>query len=282
MPKQIKPELEDDKIDKISEFANTQKEIQAHLPENWTEQKMLTQIKSEVTLAQTYVIPKRVQFRDRIRLYQNQKKQRDKIGDVTSYNIINTLLAVFYMDKVDVQFDGRKVGDEPKADNLRNLAKFYYTEMELEQKDYQVQWDRFFYGVGIRSMATWDSRRLIPEVKTLNPLNWLPDPYSGVNVESFSFMGVENQYNRMDMIEDKGFFNLNYLDVNINSQSQEAALSRTNQAETSGYAPVPAQSTARVSGQKYDLIDQFTRFDGVPYLVTGDAQMTHIYRCVEI
>ena len=72
-------------------------------------EEILSQALAEVTESRSYVSTKREAFRDRIKLYNNQRRQRDKIGDNSIYNIINTLLAVYYTDEVQIGFVGREV-----------------------------------------------------------------------------------------------------------------------------------------------------------------------------
>lgn len=71
----------------------------------------ICQIKEEVRIAKDYVKEKRETFRERFKLYNNQRKQKDKVGDTSIFNVMTTMLAVYYSDEMNVSFEGREIGD---------------------------------------------------------------------------------------------------------------------------------------------------------------------------
>ena len=49
-------------------------------------------------------------------------------------------------------------------------------EPMMSQIFYQKEQDKHFFGVGIVVDTGWDSTRLMPTYRTVNPLAWIPDP----------------------------------------------------------------------------------------------------------
>lgn len=248
---------------------------------------ILTQIKEEIRLSREYVKEKRIEFRQRFKLYNNQRKQKDKIGDTSIFNVMTTMLAIYYSDEIQATFQGREIGDAPAAANIENVAKFDYDEMELDIINYQVQWDRLFFGVGIRQLSQWNELTKTPIAKHLSALSWLPDPRGGIDAKFYRWNGFEVEYSRGEMTEDCGFFNLNLLpkkDANKDGSEQEQ--SRIAYRDAQGLSQVDHQM-AKSDNATYDMVDHFTILkgsDGVSrkYLVTVDDNVNNIFRLEEL
>lgn len=250
-------------------------------------QEALTQIKEEVRIAREYVKEKRVEWRSRLKLYNNQRKQKDKIGDTSIFNVMSTMLAVYYSDEMQVSFQGREIGDITQATNIENTAKFDYDEMEMDIINYETQWDRLFFGVGIRQCSEWDNDTKTPLPKSISTLSWLPDPKGGMNVKRFRFMGFEVEYSRDEMTEEAGFFNLHLLPKNKTQAGNEKDLDRSAYREAQGMNEVNHQNLGNKDSDCYDMVDIFTVLKGSDnirrkYLVTVDDACKGIFRLEEI
>jgi hypothetical protein len=250
---------------------------------------ILADAKKQIALAREYVQPKRVEFRDRLKLYNNQRKQRDKIGDTSMYNLINLMLALFYTDEMQVGFSGRNLGDADAATNLENLAKFDHEEMEMDILNYLTQWDRFFFGVGIREMTQWDNRRKTPIPKSMDTLSWLPDPAGGLTGKNFRFHGFEGEYLRTELTEEAGFFNQELLPSGKNKAGTEQDLTRQalQDAQNLGFPEYQRIEESKKT-DSLDLVDFYTSItsdeDGIArkYLMTVNNEVTEIFRFEEI
>lgn len=244
-------------------------------------EEILSQALAEVTESRSYVSTKREAFRDRIKLYNNQRRQRDKIGDNSIYNIINTLLAVYYTDEVQIGFVGREFGDVEKASNLENLYKFDHEEMEMDVTNYLVQWDRFFFGVGIKLLAEWNKKTQTPVARTISPLSWLPDPHGFLMMKNFRYSGFEVEYLESQLTAKNGFFNVDKLpscsgvDKSSETEQSRAALNEAHNLNDDG-------SLNKESQKVYQMIDLFTCLNGKKYLITVNNDCTEIYRAEEI
>lgn len=249
-------------------------------------QDVLDQISKEVALSRDYIKPKRDIWRDRFRLYNNQRKQKDKIGDTSLFNVMSTMLAIYYSDEMQVSFQGREIGDTTFAVNVENTAKFDFDEMELDIINFSTQWDRLFFGVGIRQCSEWDEERKTPMPRSLSTLTWLPDPAGGIDVKTYRWHGFEIEYMRNEMTEEGGFFNLDRLPATKGSSGSEKDADVTAYKEAQGLAVTQYQKIGR-GNDAYNMIDIFTLLkgsDGITrkYLVTVDENCKEIYRLEEI
>lgn len=246
----------------------------------------LAQIKQEIKLSRDYVKEKRVVWRSRFRLYNNQRKQKDLVGDTSIFNIMSTMLAVYYSDEMQVSFQGREIGDTTLATNVENTANFDYDEMEMEVINYSTQWDRLFFGVGIRQCSEWDENRLTPIARSLSALTWLPDPKGGIDIKSYRWHGFEVEYTRNEMTEEAGFINLDRLPKTKGQAGDEKDLDYQAYKEAQGLTVTDYQKAGK-GNDAYNMVDQLTMLkgdDGVTrkYLVTVDEQVSEIYRIEEL
>ena len=122
-----------------SKFQKSLKEI------GYTESELRAHCKSEYQLGYNYVNTRRMRLRDRRRLYNEVLKDPEKISTNDIYAVMQTLLALYYIDELSVNFMPRNPRYDEMAENIQNLAKFDYTEMDVESLSYRVQRDRLFY-----------------------------------------------------------------------------------------------------------------------------------------
>lgn len=247
---------------------------------------ILAQAKEEAGMALQYVRQKRVDFRDRLRLYNNQRKQRDKIGILTLYTTMNTLLAVYYSDEMAVEFGGRELGDERLADMINRTAKFDHDEMGMDVIDYFVQWDRLFYGVGLRDLSCYDTNTNTPIARSMSPLSWLPDPRGTVEANGgtggFRFYGFEVDRSLSDM-EGSNFFNLKNV---VPAEDPEKRMTTSATDEAYGLDSQLRDERNYRSGD-YSQIDWYTTLTNEKggsskYLLTCDPEFKELYRLEKI
>jgi hypothetical protein len=241
-------------------------------------EEILNQCKAEQAMALDYVKERREQFRSRLKLYNNQRKQRDKIGILTLYTIHSTLLAVYYTDEMQVEFSGREIADSRLAENINATAKFDHEEMGLDRVNYFVQWDRLFYGVGLRDMSTYDLKTNTPKPISVDPLAWLPDPRGGI--EGFRFYGFEVDRNKLEMENAGNFFNLHALGTK--QKNDEADLTQAAKDEAYGLNSQERVETT-YANKDYAMIDWYTILKNEKggtskYLVTTNPECSEIFR----
>lgn len=253
-----------------------------------TKDEILTKISREVKMSTDFVSTKRQTFRDRLKLYNNQRKQREKIGILTIYTTINTLLAVHYTDEMTVEFAPREFGDSKLKDNINATAKFDFEEMGMDQINYLKEWDRFFYGVGLRDISTFNTTTNTPIAKSLSPMGWLPDPRGGFTTDGvggFRFYGFEVERSLAEMEGNKAFFNLDVLKDTISQPTADQLATRDDENEAHGLGNTPQEEYGS-SDVKY-MIDFYTYLKNEnggrsKYLVTVNTSCTEIFRLEKI
>tara|TARA_R110000751_G_scaffold278620_2_gene380936 strand:- start:886 stop:1161 length:276 start_codon:yes stop_codon:yes gene_type:complete len=91
------------------------------------------------------VVNKREIFETDLRLFNNQKKNKDKIGDTTLFNVHSALMARSYVDRPQSKFVSTKVGRDYVVKNLNATLEEDFNEQDIEILKYQRDWDKFFY-----------------------------------------------------------------------------------------------------------------------------------------
>ncbi len=112
--------------------------------------RIIRQASSEIEYGLSAIRSKRTMFRERLRLYINNQRDSERVNDNTIYALVQLYLAIEYSDEAQVIFEGRTLGADERADRLTALARYDYREMGLSEINFQKEWDRIFFGVGIR------------------------------------------------------------------------------------------------------------------------------------
>jgi len=134
------------------------------------------QIDTEYQIAWRFMKPKFDEWALRMKLYNNQKRDKEAIGDPHMFTIHQTVLASLYMDKLNVSFLGREDGDNDFADNLNALAQYDYDDMGKDISDYEWDWDASFFGRGLEIFMDFDRDTLTPIPEVIDMATWLRDP----------------------------------------------------------------------------------------------------------
>ena len=103
------------------------------------------QVKTEYNQSRNVVQNKRLLFRDRRKLYNDQTKNNDKVSVNLIYSNIQALMALSYTDDLIVKFVGREYSDVNQADIRTKMAEFDKEEMNLSLINYSVRRNKYFY-----------------------------------------------------------------------------------------------------------------------------------------
>lgn len=174
------------------------------------------QCRAEYTLAWKHQKPKKDEWQVRLKLYNNQKRDKSAVGDTTLFTVMQTVLASLYSDRLIVDFVGRDEGDSDSAKNLNDLAEFDYDEMKKSTIDYYWNWDTLFFGHGLLAMEEYqrDTKNnvFVPMPQVIDPLLFLHDPNAvSVNGDvsgkgAMRFGGYEIKMTKQDMLDHPFFF----------------------------------------------------------------------------
>ena len=270
----------------------TEEEIQS-LEEEAKDAKQLEQIDAEYNLCYGSQENKIKESLKRLRLFNNQSRKKDKVGDPLLFTVFQTVFSALYEDRLNVTFEGNEEGDEDTADNLTELAKHDYRVMQKDKVDHDWDWDACFFGRGLLLLNEFDRTEgvMSPVPEVIDPMTFLRDPNAtSVNGDmrgrgSMRFGGREIGLTRAQMEEleggEGGFFNLDKLKKNkeINSLNAEA---RQLRKEAQGTQDLTTSEDALDNNYEYTLLEWFTHIDGKKVIITSTNGRKTIVRRQEL
>jgi hypothetical protein len=141
---------------------------------------LIKQIDAEWNLAWEHQHEKKQEGLLRLKIYNNQKRDKDAVGDTTLFTIFQTVFASLYIDRLSAEFGGREEGDEEVAENLNQMAEYDYEEMGKDVFDFDWIWDTLFFGRGLLQMTEYirdpDNNIFVPSPEIIDPTIFLRDP----------------------------------------------------------------------------------------------------------
>ena len=215
---------------------------------------------------------KRAIFRDRLEKYIDQNIDDDKIGVNTLYAMVNLYIAIQYSDTISVLCNPRKFWDEEYADNLTELAKFDYGEMEMNRKDYQKHWDKAMFWLALRKKTGYNSHSQVPDVTMEDPLSWLPDPY-GDHLTPFRWHYFEKEISEEELKNNK-----EYDEEGVEWMIQDLQTTRSARNRASALSDIRDETELEYC-QVYEWV---TNYMGKLYIVTVNAQKTRFLKMEEV
>lgn len=180
------------------------------------------QCHAEYELAWQHQKPEKDEALRRLRLFNNQKRDKEAVGDTTMFSVFQTLFASLYIDTLQSKWQAREEGDEGVAENLNALSRYDATEMDKAQTDYEWIWDTLFFSRGLIDFSEYirdpEKNIFIPIPYVLDPTTQLRDPRAkSVNGNKLHrgaarFFGGEVRMTKQEMKDHPDF--LATMDVN--------------------------------------------------------------------
>lgn len=234
------------------------------------EDKILSQVKTEKQLAKDWLAPRWEDWKTRLRLYNNQKRDSEAVGNSLLYTLMNTLLAYLYLDKLQVRFDPRESGDVEKCELVSNTAKFDYNEMRLDRKNYNWLWDSLFFGAGIAKVGGVKDKT--PVVEIIDPFVFYLDPNTGTDIQDARFCGIERAMTKSEM-ERLGFKNIDKFSPEQTSQTEESQ-----QARKEAQNEVSHNEPATYENKNFIVLEWYTYLNGIKYVVFTDYNCSFLLK----
>lgn len=236
---------------------------------------LIKQVESEYTLGYWFMKPKWDEWALRLKLYNNQKRDKTAVGDPLLFTIHQTVLASLYDDRLMISFEPRETGDDDTAENLNDMATYDYDEMQKDIVDYTWDWDASFFGRGLVMLMEFDREKMTPVPENLDPMTIIRDPRAkSVNGDMKGrgrarFIGREIRLSKGDMDEAGVYFNCS--DLKPDGTDITSLIDRNEMArqEAQGYS-----NTSKFQGElKGDnatnrCLEWFTNYKGKLVLVT--------------
>lgn len=247
-------------------------------------EQLLTQIREEYAIGNDYMQPKVTQIRKRLEKHIKQNKTPWLLNINMVSNTIDTLIAWSYIDEPQVKFMSRDMFTESEqSDNLNYMYKFDMKEQDYQQLDYQVQRDRYFFGLWIAYSHWYDTVKSSPIFYAVNPATAIFDP-TPTMIGKFN----ANQYKYFWFKMTDSMFNLKN-----DPQYDKESLSKLTRQSIDNDSELIKQATSISDNTQYvcdnlllnysvDIYHHFTIYDGKKWLVTTDANRKIIIRQKEI
>lgn len=234
---------------------------------------LLQQIREEWSTWDSYMKPKRQQIIKRLEKHIKQNKEPWLININMVSNTIDTLIAGSYIDEPQVKFVARdQFLESEQVDNLNYMFKFDVKEQDYQQLDYQTQWDRYFFGLGIKYRHWFDNTRLSPIFYAINPMTAIFDPtptligkFNANQYKYFGFTLTDSMFNlKNDQQYDKEV--LKTLTRNAIDSDQELMKQAISISDNTQYAVDNLLVNFSVT-----IYHHFTIYNGKRCLVTTDV-----------
>jgi len=173
---------------------------------------LLKQFEAEYVLGHDHQKEELKENLSRLKLYNNQKKDKKRVADTSLFSIMQTMLAALYVNALSVVFDGNDDGDGGTAENLNNMAKYDYKVMMKHILDYYLIWDTCFLGYGLIEMEEFDRDKMLPVPNNIDGMTFIRDPKAispnGVlnGSGAMRFGGYPIDIKKTDLNPDNGYF----------------------------------------------------------------------------
>lgn len=139
---------------------------------------LIKQVQAEYWLSWEHQNPRIQENLVRLKLYNNQRRDKDLVGEPLIFGIFQTLLAALYSDKMTVTWEGNEEGDEDTAENLNGLSEYDYKRMKKAVADFVWIWDALFFGRGLMNLEEFDrsARFMCPIPENYDSMTFIRDP----------------------------------------------------------------------------------------------------------
>lgn len=242
--------------------------------------KLQTQMESEYQYGYAFIKPKWDEWAVRLKLYNNQKRDKEAIGDPLLFTIFQTVFAALYDDRLSTAFEAREMGDEEIAESLDSLADFDYDEMEKDVIDYEWDWDTAFFGRGMLAMMDFDRTDKVPVPEIWDPMTVIRDPKAkSINGTTrrrkgaAKFLYREVRMTKAEMRDAGVYFNLKHLKSDTNEIKSLLDRNQELRSEAQGLQPTSFMDSLEGENKTYHLIEGFTIYKGKRVFVTfGNAR----------
>jgi hypothetical protein len=267
------------------EVLDTELQRELRKYEKRTFKRFVDQIETEWNLCCYYMNPKLEEWALRLKLYNNQKRDKNAVGDPLMFSVHQTVLASLYVDKMISRFEGTEQGDENSAENLTLTAENDAISMEKDILDYEWDWDTSFFGHGLAILMDFDRKLKLPIPECVDMMTWLRDPRAkSVRGDikgrgRMKFGGREIRLTKQEM-RDSGIY-FNFEDIKPDGTSDYTSLiDRYSQMrrEAQGMGDVSKYDNVKGENAEYGIREWFTMDRGKLVLVGWHKATARIVR----
>lgn len=238
-----------------------------------TEKAAAQQVQDEFSLCWSHTQSKRTESLKRLKLFNNQKRDKKAVGDPLLFTVFQTVLAELYTDRLSSVAQGNEEGDDEAAESITAMMEFDHGLMEKDEIDYEWDWDACFFGRGFIFLNEFDRDKTVPIAETMDPMTLVRDPRAtSMNGNQKGkgkarFWGREIGLTKGEMEENGNFINIDKLkkDNDLKSMTNEA---RSARREAQGKEDTMYKEEALEENYEYQLVEWWTHIKGKKYVIT--------------
>ncbi len=232
---------------------------------------LIKQVQTEYAIAYISQSARLQENLTRLKLYNNQKLDKDLVGEPLMFGILQGTLAALYDDTMTANFEAKEEGDQDTEENLNSLGKYDYKLMKKAQIDYEWIWDACFFGRGFVYMKEFDRRLMCPKPVVWDSMTFLHDPFAiSVNGDiekngEMKFGGREISMTKQRMKDNGNFINIGEVRTSgkLNSLLENAQRERFNaQGLEDVLGKGFAQEASLYGNADYNMLEWLTNFKG--------------------
>lgn len=243
------------------------------IPSEDKQKEIIKQFQAEYKLGTDYLDDWYQTKERQLKLYNNQKKNKNLVGEPILFTVIDTLQSSLYDDKMTVGFLAREEGDTKVEEGLNALARYDYDEMDKEQLDRGIIWDFLFFSYAFVDMTGFDWNRKTPMPYLLDPLNTYYDP-KAESVDgnkngkgAMRFLGQTFMITRRELEKRKDvYFNTELLKSSGKSISDRLQLSHDARSDAAGKNQQLNDGLVG-DNEEFKITEHRTWIDGKRYLI---------------
>jgi hypothetical protein len=263
-------------------MAEEKKEIPLSTEEK---KKLRMQVEREYKIAKDWIMPFYKKSYKNLKLYLNEKRDDDKVGDPILYTVMNTIHASMYSDVPSVKWRGRTIDDINAEYGLNLLTDFDYDDMGKDELDMDWLWDACFFGYGIVELTYFDRKNKIPSPRLVDPFCFMYAPDTGSDINGADYCGEELQMTKHSMKE-AGVYVFDDEDLQTGSdfnQLPELASKARTESQGKNEQPDSKQKGEQDSdNSKIHFIEWRTWFEGKRVLVAFANDFEKMIRYKEL
>lgn len=250
---------------------------------------LVAQAKSEWEQGWWFMKPKWDEWQKRLQLYNNQKRDKEAVGDTTMFSVFQTVLAALYEDRLAASFSPREIGDDEIAENLDIVADYDYDLMDKDVVDYEWDFEAAFFGRGLLCVMDFDRDTLTPSPYVWNRMVTVRDPEAAsVNGDrqgrgASRFIYRELKLTKQQMEDHGEYFNLDKLQKDSKNDTKSPLDEYMRQsAEANGLGDTAKHQNVDGDNATYRLREGFTFWGGKLCFVTFSNNGDNIVRYHEL
>ena len=260
------------------------KGLQEVIFEEGEEKRLLTQVKAEYDFA-TRELKTWVDLNlKRLKLYNNQKRNEEHIGEPLLFTHMNTWTASLYDDSYDRVWVAREEGDIEVAENLTAVSEYDHELMNKDELDYSAIWDALFFSYAVIDVLEFDPDKMCPSPTLLDPLTFYYDTFASsldgnvVNKSGMRFLGWDMYMSKLDILKSPllGESALKHLDDTADSGMSHKDEARKERLEALGGSYSHLKRDDMQDNNVYELVQWRTMFNGKKVVLVLNAKRSKI------